>query len=96
MFKRAVTAGAVALLTTTGQTSSSSPGGATGLTESSTPRVAGEPVINKELSDHKSLLSTTPNIEISTSAKDTSLPTGVTTYGDVPELPEVVNEFPSI
>ncbi len=96
MFKRAVTAGEVALLTTTGQTSSTSSGGATGLTQSSTLRVAGEPVINKELSDHKPLLPTTPNIEILTSAKDTLLPSGVTTYGDVPELAEVVNEFPSI
>ncbi len=52
MFKRAVTAGAVALLTITGQTSSTSSGGATGLTQSSTSRVAGEPVINKELSNY--------------------------------------------
>ncbi len=96
MFKRAVTAGAMALLTTTDQTSCKSSVGATRLTQSSTPRVAGEPVINKELSDHKTLLSTTPNIEISTSAKDTLLPSWFITYGDVPELAEVVNEFPSI
>ncbi len=93
MFKRAVTAGAVALLITTRQTSSKSSVGVTGLTQFSTPRVAGEPVINKKLSDHKPLLLTTPNIKISTSAKDTLLPSGVTTYGDVPELDAVVNEF---
>ncbi len=86
----------MALLTTTGQTSSISSGGATGLTQSSSPRVAGEPVINKELSDHKPLLPTTPNIEISMSAKDTLLPSGVTTYEDLPELAAVFNEFPSI
>jgi len=37
-----------------------------------------------------------PAIEITSTAKDTVLPNGVTTYGNVPELAKVVDDFPSL
>ena len=37
-----------------------------------------------------------PAVEISPSTEDTVLPNGVTTYGDVPDLAAVANEFPDL
>ncbi len=37
-----------------------------------------------------------PNIAVTTSPEDVVLPNGVTTYGNVPELAQVVDEFPTV
>ena len=91
VFKKAVAASPVAFLaTTTAPAASQSTGGidtTPGLNSSSTPVIPNVPPVHPSVK---------PAVEVDITAHDTVLPNGVTTYGNIPELAQVVDEFPTI